>query len=208
MRQVVTFLQVPQHAQEPAQPLGQGGTCWGGTVRPQHPPRRGHPTTTVPPNTLRMCPNQSIPNGVPGIPPTPLLPSPLGPFWASSGSSSSQYFSLGEAIGRSSAGGRRVQGGAEGLPQGGVSPEGAPEAEEVVEEALGLRGGVQGVTPFLQRDTVVGPVTARSCGTTGLTVAGGTPGAPPRESQVPLPVPVLSLWWQQLHLSPRNTPGW
>lgn len=47
------------------------------------------------------------------------------------------------------------------------SPEGLLEAVEVLEEALCLCVGIQGVTPVLQGDTVPGPVAPQPCGTEG-----------------------------------------
>lgn len=95
-------------------------------------------------------------------------------------------------------------------PGTGVSPERPSESLEVVEEALGLRRGVQGVAPLLQGDAMAGPVAARPCGRAGLERADGGRTYPTSTpvGGVPSPLPVLSFWWQQLHLSPRKTPGW
>lgn len=55
----------------------------------------------------------------------------------------------------------------------------------MLEEALSLHRGVQGVTPVLQGDAVPGPVTSQPCGTAGSPRGGtpqhprGAPGPPP-----------------------------
>lgn len=102
--------------------------------------------------------------------------------------------------------GRGCRGSAGGCPRGRDSPEGPPQAVQVLEEALSLHRGLQGVTPVLQGDAVPGPVTSQPWGTAVSPHGGHCPAPPGLRGH--LPAPVLSRWWQQLHLSPRKTPGW
>lgn len=200
----MTTLQVPQHRQEAAQPLGQGSVCGrGATLRPHSSPGLT-PNHHSPLRALGTAPSQSIPKTphpkptfAPGAVPSILRLQQLPVLFP------------GERRRRGTGRGRRgrgCRGSAGGCPRGRDSPEGLPQAVQVLEEALSLHRGVQGVTPVLQGDAVPGPVTSQPWGTAVSPHGGHCPAPPGLRGH--LPAPVLSRWWQQLHLSPRKTPGW